>query len=70
MPWCMTPLHSHTEHGSDIARWGLTMDHLILLFRALWNADERPEARRFTIGCFVVLLFVIALFGLFYASMG
>jgi hypothetical protein len=40
------------------------MVHLILLFRALWNANDRPEARRFTIGCFLVLVYFIALFSI------
>lgn len=32
------------------------------LVAVLWNADDRPEARRFTLGCAaVVLIFAIVL---------
>lgn len=46
------------------------LDHFFLLFRELWKADERPEARRFTIGCFAVLIIVIALVAWYYSNRG
>jgi hypothetical protein len=46
------------------------LDHFVLLFKELWNADERPEARRFTIGCFAIVLIVIAAVALWYANSG
>jgi hypothetical protein len=41
------------------------MDHLLLLilrfFGILYDADERPEARRLTVGCALVFVFLFAL---------
>ena len=34
------------------------LDPLFSLFEEIYRADKRPEARRFTIGCFVVVLIV------------
>ena len=32
------------------------LDPIIDFFCALYNADNRPEARKFTIGCFILVL--------------
>lgn len=37
------------------------LDPIIDFFQALYNADKRPEARKFTIGCFIVVLIVFVL---------
>ena len=42
------------------------LDSIVNLFMAIYRADRRPEARRFTIGCFVVVLVVVLLISLIY----
>ena len=37
------------------------LDQLLNFFVELYRADKRPEARRFTIGCLVIALVVVAL---------
>jgi len=47
------------------------MDHLLLLilrfFGILYDADERPEARRLTVGCALVFVLLLALVWLLFA---
>ena len=37
------------------------LDPIIRFFEHLWEADKRPEARRFSIGCLVIMLLVAGL---------
>lgn len=41
------------------------LEDLLRLFKLVWDADERPEARQLTIGCFTVLI-LVALAGSIY----
>ena len=43
------------------------LDPIIDFFRTLYDADKRPEARKFTIGCFVVVLIVVAVIAVIYS---
>jgi len=42
------------------------LDHIFDLFFAIWRADKRPDARRFTIGCFLMVLVLIGLLSLIF----
>ena len=37
------------------------IDHILDHFIAIYMADKRPDARRFTIGCFLMVLLFIGL---------
>jgi hypothetical protein len=39
-------------------------------FQQIYNADRRPEARRFTTGCFLGLTLIILLIGVFFKYCG
>lgn len=37
------------------------LDPIIDFFQALYDADKRPEARKFTAGCFLIVLIVFVI---------
>lgn len=37
------------------------LDPILNFFDALWNADKRPDARRFSIGCLFIMLILAGL---------
>ncbi len=37
---------------------------LLRLFKEIWDADERPEARRLTMGCFTVAILTFIAFSI------
>jgi hypothetical protein len=39
-------------------------------FEQIYNADRRPEARRFTVGCFFSLALIILLIGVLFRYFG
>ena len=43
------------------------LDPLVDFFVAIYGADKRPEARKLTIGCFIIVLIVIILIGVIYS---
>lgn len=43
------------------------LDPIVDFFLAIYKADKRPEARKLTIGCFLVVLIVVVLIGLIYS---
>ena len=42
------------------------LGELVRLFKQIWDADERPDARRFTVGCFVVVILALIAFSVYY----
>ena len=49
----------------DLLDW--IISPAVQYFAAIYRADERPEARRFTVGCFLLLVGLTLLIGaLFY----
>ena len=40
--------------------------HIAEHFVAIYRADKRPEARRFTIGCFLIVLLFIGLLAIIF----
>ena len=42
------------------------IDHIFQHFVAIYMADKRPEARRFTIGCFLMVLIFIGLLAIIF----
>ena len=43
------------------------LEPIIDFFYTIYCADKRPEARRLTIGCFVIVLIVAVLIGVIYS---
>ena len=43
------------------------LDPLFDYFVALYRADKRPEARKFTIGCFLIVLILIGLLAVIFS---
>lgn len=43
------------------------LEPIINFFYTIYRADKRPEARRLTIGCFVIVLIVAVLIGVIYS---
>lgn len=43
------------------------LDPIIDFFRTLYDADKRPEARKLTIGCFVVVLILFVLIAIIFS---
>jgi len=43
------------------------LEPIINFFVAIYSADKRPEARKLTIGCFVIVLVVVVLIGVIYS---
>jgi hypothetical protein len=46
--------------------WSYFLEWLFSFTEALWKANERPEARRFTLGCAAVLLAAAVALWLFF----
>ncbi len=42
-------------------------DHFFAFFEALWEADRRPEARRFTLGCAAISLLAVGAIWWYYS---
>lgn len=57
---------SHPAERNFAAMFEL-LDPIVNFFMTLYSADKRPEARRFTIGCFIVVLLVVLLIGAIYS---
>jgi hypothetical protein len=47
--------------------WDYLWSYVAECLDAMWRADSRPEARRFTVGCAVVVVVVIGLLALYYS---
>jgi hypothetical protein len=43
------------------------LEPIINFFLTIYRADKRPEARKLTIGCFLVVLVAIILIGVIYS---
>lgn len=43
------------------------LDPIINMFEEIYRADKRPEARKLTIGCFVVVLILVVVIGVIYS---
>ncbi|HXQ69872.1 MAG TPA: hypothetical protein VN844_05275 [Pyrinomonadaceae bacterium] len=52
----------------DFLDWMLSP--LIELFVSIYRADHRPEARRFTIGCFLIVAAIFILVGVLFYYFG
>ena len=52
----------------DFLDWALMP--VIDLFVSMYRADRRPEARRFTIGCLLVVVAIIVLVGVLFYYFG
>ena len=42
------------------------LDHIFQHFVAIYMADKRPDARRFTIGCFLMVIIFIGLLAIIF----
>ncbi len=42
------------------------LDHIFQYFVTVYFADKQPDARKFTIGCFLMVLIFIGLLGLIF----
>ena len=42
------------------------LGELLKLFKLIWDADEGPEARRFTVGCFVIVIIALIAFSAYF----
>ena len=43
------------------------LDPIINFFVAIYRADKRPEARKLTIGCFVIVMIVVTVIAVIYS---
>jgi hypothetical protein len=44
--------------------------HIADFFCEVYQADKRPEARQFTIGCFLVVMIIIGLLSVIFWNVG
>ena len=44
----------------------LMLGQLLQLVKQIWDSDERPEARRFATGCFVLLIVAFIAFSAYF----
>ena len=43
------------------------LDYLSNFFLRIYRADNRPEARKLTLGCFIIVVVIVVLLGVIYS---